>query len=275
MKAVFKLSRPVNALITAASVWVAALLAKDFAELNPLTVTLGAVAACLIAAAGNIHNDICDIEIDRINRPGRPLPQKEISLSTAGLFSALFGLAGIVIGLILGPLPLLITASAAFLLFAYNARLKMTALWGNICVSFLTALAFIFGGVLAGNIKGGLIPAVFSLFFHFSREMVKDMEDYTGDSARPGATFARKYGIGAAGRTAVLALVLLLLIVPLPYFAHFYNIYYLIVSLLGVETILLWAIYILIKGDTNKLRILSNILKFGMFIGLIALFLGR
>ena len=274
-KALFKITRPLNVLITMISVWVAALLAKDFTAIDPLIVSLGALAAGLIAAAGNIHNDVCDLDIDRINRPRRPLPRGEISPLRAVVFAGIFGLGGIVIGAALGIIPYLITLVAATLLYVYNKYLKMTPLWGNITVSLLTALAFIFGAFLAGRIEGGLIPAVFSLFFHFSREMVKDTEDYTGDSARIGSTFAQKYGRKSASMTAIAVLIILIIIIPLPFIAQFYNIYYLIVSTIGVILPLIWVIYALFQGKVEKLRLVSNILKLGMVMGLAALFAGK
>lgn len=250
-------------------------MSRSFVELNPLIVTLGAVAAGLIAAAGNIHNDIHDLEIDRINRPERPLPRNEISTQTA-LFSAVFfAFGGIIIGLKLGTFPFIITLTAVLLLYFYNAHLKMTVIWGNIAVSTLTAMAFIFGGVLSGRVEGGIIPAVLSLFFHFSREMIKDMQDYYGDSARRGTTFAREYGIESARKTAAAALFTLFIIVPIPYFAHFYKIDYLIISSIGVEAPLIWTIIKLVGGNNLNLQRISNILKLSMVMGLISLFMGR
>ena len=275
ISAIFRLTRPVNVLITILSVWIAALLSAELNGLNYAVVFIGALAAGVIAAGGNIHNDILDIEIDRVNRPERPLPQKELSLRTAGIFSIIFVAAGIGTGAALGIQEFLITLTAAVLLFLYNQRLKMTVLWGNLTISLLTGLAFIFGGVLAGNPLGGIIPAVFSLFFHFSREIVKDVEDFPGDSVRSGETFVMKYGINAARKTAVVSLLILFIIVPLPYFAKFYKIGYLLCSIITVEAPLLWVVVNLCIFDKTKIRRLSQILKFGMVMGLVSLFLGR
>jgi geranylgeranylglycerol-phosphate geranylgeranyltransferase len=238
-------------------------------------VTLGAFAAGLIAGAGNVHNDICDIEIDKINRPQRPLPRQAVSVKSAAIFSLSLATMGNLIGLCLGTFPFFITLLATFLLFAYNSRWKMTPLWGNIVISLLTALAFIFGAILAGNIIGGVIPAIFSLLFHFSREMVKDMEDYGGDFARKGTTFAQKYGLLKAGNIAIWSLTLLFIVVPIPYFAKVYKIHYFIISLIGVEIPLLLVMIQLLRKNYSKLRPISQVLKLGMVLGLIALLVGR
>ena len=275
IKALFITVRPANVIITFISVWVAALLSKPFSEIPALQVSLGALAAALIGAYGNVHNDILDIEVDRINRRERPLPQGMVSTRTAGVFAALLVAAGIAIGWFLGTAPFLITFTAAFLLFLYNYRLKMVPLWGNLTVSFLTALAFVFGGVLSGNPAGGTIPAVLSLFFHFSREMVKDIDDLKGDSQRPGITFVQKFGVLRARNTAIISLVMLILLIPIPYFAHYYKIAYLYISLIGVVIPVLWVVWSLLMYKNPNYRQISNILKTGMVFGLIALMAGR
>jgi len=61
ISAIFRLTRPVNVLITVVSVWIAALLSADFSGLDYVAVLMGAFAAGIIAAGGNIHNDILDL----------------------------------------------------------------------------------------------------------------------------------------------------------------------------------------------------------------------
>jgi len=270
-----KILRPLNTAITFFSVIIAAVLSEALSQIDWLTVSLGALAAAVIAAGGNVHNDALDVEVDKINRPDRPLPRGEISKRAASNLSAMLFLAGIFLGFLLGQIPSLITLTAALMLMAYNIRLKMTPLWGNITVSLLTALAFIFGAVLAGNPAGGIIPAVFSMLFHFSRELVKDMEDYAGDKIRPGQTYAGKSGLPAAAKLARLSLITLLILVPLPYFAKLYQIAYLIVCLIGVEIPLIWAIYRLKDLNKENLRLISRVLKAGMVMGLAALMAGQ
>lgn len=270
-----KLTRPLNTAITFASVCAAAFISAPASNIDWLQVILGALAAAIIAAGGNVHNDVLDIEVDKINRPERPLPQGLLSKRAASNFSAMLLTIGIFIGFFLGQIPSLITLTAALLLIVYNFKLKMTPLAGNIAISALTALAFIFGGVLAGDACGGIIPAVFSLFFHFSREMVKDIQDIEGDKARPGATFARKYGVETASVIAALAMFILLLIVPLPYFANLYNYKYLIISSIGVEIPLVWAVYAVLRKGSKRLAVVSKVLKFGMAMGLVSLIAGR
>src|SRR4029079_3717184 len=52
-----------------------------------LTVTLGSICAAFLNAANNSLNQIYDLEIDRINKPKRPLPAGEMSIRDAWGFT--------------------------------------------------------------------------------------------------------------------------------------------------------------------------------------------
>src|SRR5438105_12127095 len=54
-----------------------------------LTVLVGSLCASAMNAASNIVNQIADIEIDRRNKPGRPLVTGEIAIRKAWAFAAL------------------------------------------------------------------------------------------------------------------------------------------------------------------------------------------
>src|SRR4029078_3959572 len=55
-----------------------------------LTVILGSVCASLMNAASNAINQIYDLEIDRLNKPNRPLVTGALSIREAWVFSWMF-----------------------------------------------------------------------------------------------------------------------------------------------------------------------------------------
>ncbi len=55
-----------------------------------LTIVLGSICASFLNAASNAINQICDLEIDRINKPNRPLVTGAISLRRAWVFTWVF-----------------------------------------------------------------------------------------------------------------------------------------------------------------------------------------
>ena len=72
--AYIQLSRPVNVLITFVSIPVACWIAGGTGH-DRLFILLAGITGALVAAGANAINDAFDIDIDRINRPDRPLPR--------------------------------------------------------------------------------------------------------------------------------------------------------------------------------------------------------
>jgi len=100
IKAYFKLSRPANLLLVGTVVLIASTLFQTYPSIWDVLLTI--ICATFITAAGNALNDMCDIEIDRINKPNRPLPSGKISIKNAKRFMIIMFILGNIAGLILG-----------------------------------------------------------------------------------------------------------------------------------------------------------------------------
>jgi geranylgeranylglycerol-phosphate geranylgeranyltransferase len=190
----FRITRPANALAAGLASVVAYLIATGTLILSVLL--LFAVVT-LVTAAGNVINDYFDVEIDRVNRPDRPIPSGQVSLPAARAFAITLFLAGILVCLVTNTLCIAIAVFNSLLLFAYAARLKSMPLVGNLAVSYLAGSMFLFGGALNG--MPGLVSvipfAVMTFFAMLARELVKDAEDVEGDRANGAATFPIRYGV--------------------------------------------------------------------------------
>ena len=268
-----KITRPLNVFISFISIFIGALVSGSF-KVNSTLLFAGFTAA-LITAGANIINDIFDVDIDRINKPERPLPSGQISLKYARyLFYVLYG-SGLIFAALCGPLMFITALIIAFILFWYSAVLKRTILWGNLIVSIISGFTFIYGAMSVGNWHGGIMPAVLALFFHFGRELVKDMQDIEGDMAKNAVTFSGKYGVGKAIVLTRLVFLTLIVITFIPYFLKIYNENYLFVVILGVDTLLIYVIYTLNENNSFvQMGKISNLLKFDMLIGLLAIYIG-
>ena len=230
----------------------------------------------LVNAGGNIINDYYDIEIDRINRPNRPLPSEKISLKFALKMYLYFTLFALVIAysyLDYNAFGIVLLTSG--LMFLYSNKLKGIPLVGNIVVAFSTGLAFLFGSIVVGNIYCGIIPAIFAFLISLMRELVKDIEDIEGDKAIGILTYPIKNGVENSVKLISIIGVLLIISTAIPYLLGIYNLYYFIFVSLFVNGILVFIIRSL-KLDTshNSLRKSSNLLKLGMVFGIIAIFIG-
>ncbi len=246
---------------------------RSFSGFPLADLVAASLAAGFIAAAGNIINDYYDFEIDKINRPDRPLVSGEISKRTAiKYYITLNGLGFFFAGYVsLSVLAIvLITAS---LLFIYSSKLKRIPLAGNLLVAFLTGFVFIYAGIAAGNAAGGVIPFFFAFLINLARELIKDIEDYEGDSVNKIKTMPIVKGIPFTKKIVSTLILLLIIFSPLPYFFFNYNFEFLLLILLLIDLPLV-NIFIRLKSDSLDYRRLSSQLKILMILGLGILIVG-
>lgn len=268
-----KITRPLNVLISFISIGIGALVSGSF-HWSDILLFAGLTAA-MITAGANIINDIFDLEIDRINKPQRPLPSGRISLKGAGLmFAALYG-AGLIFAALCGKVMFFSALIIALLLYWYSAALKKTVLWGNLLVSVVSGFTFIYGAMSVGGWRGGVMPALLAFFFHFGRELLKDMQDVEGDRAGNAITFSAKYGLKQAAVLTKTVFLILIAVTVVPFFFKIYNEIYLIIVIFGVDSVLVYVISVLNdRMSAFQLGRLSKLLKADMLVGLLAIYLG-
>lgn len=268
-----ELTRPGNALIAAASISIGAFVSGGIEPLRH--VLIACLSGMCIAGGGNAINDYYDAEIDRINRPQRPIPSDRVSRKGALLFSQILLAVGVGLGAALGWKTGIIAVCASLLLTLYSHRLKRIALVGNGVVSLVAAMAFIYGGLAVGRFGPTLIPAWFAFLFHFGREILKDIQDCIGDTIFQAETLPLRCGERTALIVGTHLFLLLILSTIIPALFRIYGTAYLVVVVLGVDLPLLYIIRSMWRdaGRANISR-LSLILKVDMLIGLLAIYLG-
>ena len=273
IKAFIQISRPSNVFIAFMSVVIAAAVAGS---LQPwMHVVLAACSAALITIGANVINDYFDVEIDTINKPFRVLPAKRLTKKEAFIYFIVVYLVAWILALSLGPIMFCIALSISILLFFYSFKLKRTVLWGNIAVSFSTAMAFVYGGLAVDRLAGTWFPAAFAFLYHFGREIIKDIQDMKGDTQEGAVTFAIKYGLTRSLQLTTIIFFVLIGVTILPYILDIYGIIYLLVIIFGIYPVLAFVIYQAWKyPNPDNLGLISNILKADMLVGLIAIYLG-
>ena len=199
-----KLIRPVNILIIIVTQWLFKLMLIDVffksTALTPLEFALLVLATVLIAAAGNVINDIQDISIDKINKPHKVIIGKNISEKNAYRFYIILNITGVALGIFIAnksgkPAFAIIFVLIAMLLYYYSMFLKKVPLIGNIVVSLLVGLVVIITGIftilpITTDANRFLVNYVFKILFWYAgfaffvnllRELIKDVEDVNGD----------------------------------------------------------------------------------------------
>ncbi|KAA0265550.1 MAG: hypothetical protein EDM75_02430 [Chlorobiota bacterium] len=271
------LFRPLNFLITLITGFIAVLIAEN-GELTHATLYFGVltgVSAALIGAGGNIINDILDVEIDRINRPDRPLPAGKVTVTTATrlyIFSKMFG---IFFAAMAGIIPALIAAASSFIIFFYSYFLKNIPLVGNFTVSVFTGMVFIFGASTVNNYSNALFPFIFAFMINMVREVVKDVEDIEGDTAENVRTFPVIFGVEPARKLAVIITLLLITVTFVPFLLQVYRIEYLVVIAVSVAPALISVIRDTTRAKEKKdWGRISGHLKLIMILGILAIIAG-
>ncbi|GAB4372469.1 MAG: geranylgeranylglycerol-phosphate geranylgeranyltransferase [Calditrichia bacterium] len=270
---IWKISRPVNVLIAMLSIGVAAFITGT---LQPFSkVILAIFAGAFIAAGANTINDYFDLEIDRVNKPRRPLPAGLLSPQAALRLAIIEFLLGITASLLINGLAFGIAILFSALLFFYSFKLKRLPLWGNLAVSLSTAAAFVFGGVAVNRIRLTFIPAALAFFYHFGREIIKDIQDMKGDARKLAKTFPLVFGKTAALRLTTLNYILLIILTILPFVFHWYGTKYFLTVVIGIYPVLLYSLVSIWKNQSpSNLGFVSNLLKADMLVGLLAIYLG-
>lgn len=267
--------RPINGAIAFISVVLGAFISKE--SLDPYyRVIIVGVAAFLLLSAGNVLNDFCDVKTDIINKPLRPIPSGKIGKKSALVFSIFLFVLGTTLGLLVSLVAFAVAVLVSLILVFYTFKLRENPLIGNISIGILTGLTFISGGIAVESIKGSIIPAIYAFLFTTGREIVKDIQDVKGDKRSGMTSLAIELGEKKAVYVSIIFFVLVIIASPIPYTFGIYSLYYLICVLIGVDLILIYCAFSLIKlpSPENAAKV-ASIMKFDIFIGLGAIYLGR
>ncbi|XLS30517.1 geranylgeranylglycerol-phosphate geranylgeranyltransferase [Flavobacteriaceae bacterium M23B6Z8] len=162
--------------------------------------TLMVIATLCIAAAGNIINDLQDVDADRINKPKKVIIGTRISEKIGNWLYIGFTFAGVLLGFYVAnasgrPGFAVIFVLISGLLYYYSVSLKKVPVVGNLLVSLLVSFAVLLTGVftilpIASDTNRYLIQyifkillwyACFAFYINFLRELIKDVEDIDGD----------------------------------------------------------------------------------------------
>jgi geranylgeranylglycerol-phosphate geranylgeranyltransferase len=269
-----RLSRPQNDAIAALSVLVGAWVSAPIESW--WKVLWACISAFLISAGGNSINDVFDVEIDRINKPYRPLAREEISVKSAVWFSVILFSLGVALSLWIELANILLAVAVVTVLMIYSAALKKKLVWGNLAVALLSASAFVYGGLIGRDFVICLIPAGFAFLFHLGREVLKDIEDMKGDSSRGASTLPIRAGVAGSLAFSSLVFALLIALSGLPYTLRLFSLTYLLIVVPGVDLVLVYVIWSMWRDSSpSNLHRLSNLLKADMLLGLAAIYLGR
>ncbi|MFQ3597257.1 MAG: geranylgeranylglycerol-phosphate geranylgeranyltransferase [Chloroherpetonaceae bacterium] len=274
--AYLELLRPSNIVILFFGTLLGAFVSVGGGAFSQLETYLAAVATILIGGAGNVINDYFDVEIDRINKPKRPLARGALSRSQAFRYWLILNFAALLISLLLTPLNIFMATFTIPLLYIYSRYFKRMLFIGNLVISILVSLGFLYGAASTGNVQNVLYPTLFSFLLNLGREMLKDLEDVEGDKALGAMTIPICFGTTATLSLTTLIFAVMIGATLIPYWTREYGLTYFLAVMLGTN---LPLVYVMVKAWRNptkeNLYRQNTLLKVAMSFGIASVALGK
>ncbi len=165
----------------------------------------GSGAAVLLNAASNVWNQVCDLELDRVNKPDRPLPAGELSVAAARRLACCLYVAAVSVAFLVlpGSRPEVgvIVAVTAVLTWAYSGpplRLRRSWWLAPLVIAIPRGgLLKVCGWAVLAPVAGHSEPWVLGgLFFLFilGCASTKDFGDVEGDRRGGVMTLPGRFG---------------------------------------------------------------------------------
>ena len=169
---------------------------------------LGLLMAAVLNAASNALNQIYDLEIDRVNKPRRPLPSGRLSIAGAWTFTAAAYVVALILAWLVAPEGrhecFWIVLVATAITFVYSVppfRTKRLGIWANVTIAIPRGLLLKVAGWSAVKTVAGAEPwyigAIFGLFL-LGASTTKDFADMEGDARGGCRTLPIIYGVRRA-----------------------------------------------------------------------------
>lgn len=172
LKAYLQLCRPANLPTAAADIIAGISISGLFLGLStfefPLDVPFSAflliMASVFLYAGGVVLNDVFDIEIDKVERPERPIPSGVVPLGKASLFGFILLIIGIGLAFLANTLSGYVAVLLALAILSYDKYAKHHSFFGPLNMGICRGLNLLMGITLFNGFENWpyvLIPIVF------------------------------------------------------------------------------------------------------------------
>jgi 4-hydroxybenzoate polyprenyltransferase len=165
----------------------------------------GAAMAAVLNAASNALNQIYDFDIDRINKPDRPLTSGRLTIRDAWIFTIAAYITALVLAWLVAPdgrhecfWIVLAGAAATFIYSCPPLRTKQRGLWANITIAVPRGVLLKVAGWSCVKTVFGFEPwfigGIFGLFL-LGASTTKDFADMEGDAKGGCRSLPIVYGV--------------------------------------------------------------------------------
>jgi 4-hydroxybenzoate polyprenyltransferase len=274
----FSVVRGYNILIIALAQYLTAIyiLAPDLPfrevvfDLNLLMLVLASSTAI---AGGYIINNFYDREKDLINRPRKTMLDRLVSQRTKLSTYFILNFVSVVLASYVSFRAVLFFSIYIFFLWYYSHRLKKYPFIGNLTAAVLAVVPFFAVFIYYQNFELVIFVHATFLFLLISmRELVKDLENITGDLAQNYRTIPVVYGEQFS--KIMLTLLAVLTLIPVYFLLQYFDIgfmrYY---FYLTIVALLVFVIFLWLSAKKIHYILLHSILKLGIVIGVLSIVL--
>jgi 4-hydroxybenzoate polyprenyltransferase len=182
--------------------------AEPFTAFLAIYPLIGLTMAAVLNAASNALNQIYDLEIDRINKPGRPLTSGRLSLREAWTFTLAAYAVALALAWLVAPggrhecFWIVVVATAITILYSVPPfRTKRLGIWANVTIAIPRGVLLKVAGWSSVKTIFGVEPwfigAIFGLFL-LGASTTKDFADMEGDARGGCRTLPIVYGVRRA-----------------------------------------------------------------------------
>ncbi len=278
MKAIWELLRLEHGIMYAFGVLSGIIVSSGF-SFSIEKAIFGMLAAIFLQASGFALNDYIDYEVDLANkRMDRPIVRGDVSRKTALILSLALFPIGLIFAYLVNFEAFVFALAVSLLGYAYDLKLKEFGIVGNVYIAFSMAVPFLFGSIVAENEISGPVLLLSSLAFFsgIGREIMKGIEDITGDAIRNVRSVARIKGVEFAAKLASLFFILAVFLsfIPPLIYRRFANPGYVIPVLITDFLLIKSSFKLLKRVDACLIRELRKETLVAMGFGLIGFIAG-
>ena len=231
------------------------------------------LASALVISGGYIINSFYDSEKDLINRPRKSMLDRLVNQRTKLSAYFVFNFLAVLLASYVSFRAVLFFSAYVFGIWFYSHKLKKIPFVGNIVSATLIIAPFFAIFVYYRNLDTVIfVHAIFLFLLVLAREMIKDMENITGDLAQNYKTIPVLYG-PVYSKLGISFLILLTLI-PASLLINKFNVGYMNIYFIACILFLILFLILLWKSRTKRDYIwLHNILKFIIVAGVFSILL--
>lgn len=178
--------RPANIITSVADVLAGTAISGVLINTNPSTNYLSQILLLCISTiglygGGVVFNDVFDAEVDKVERPERPIPRGDVSLKEATFLGVILLLIGVIAALLVNALSAILAVSIAVTALVYDKWGKHNAITGPLNMGLCRGLNLLLGiSIVSSAVAAWWLLAIIPIIYIGAITMISRGEVHGG-----------------------------------------------------------------------------------------------